>query len=128
MASGKNTIEYDGMLYPDTPRARSWIDAAEKIKFGLPLPEEGTTRLWRGNRPDEVGKNPSYTNSLPGIALPFLGVYGGDLSYVDVPSQDLGNYVNNGGTAPNSEFILPADLVSEARIAATPPTLFNPHQ
>lgn len=88
-------------------------DAAE-IEKKLPAPTAGHTRLWRGNRPGEVGKNPSFTTDLPGIALPFKKAYSGPLSYVDVPSADLAKYEDKVGVATGAEFQLPADLASKA--------------
>lgn len=94
-------------------------DAAE-IEARLPPPKKGTTRLWRGNRPGEVGKNPSFTNSLPGIALPFRKAYGGDLSYIDVPTNDLSKYVSTGAVAPGAEFVLPAEVAAKAAVVDAP--------
>jgi hypothetical protein len=92
------------------------IRKANKIRNSLPVVSPGCVRLWRGNRPDEVGKNPSFTNSLEGIALPFLSVYGGKLTYVDVPTEDLNKYLDTVGGAPDSEFMLPEELAKQAMI------------
>ena len=62
----------DGQEYMDIPRMRKFIEIGTKIRNRLPELQNGYIRLWRGNRPGELGKNPSYTNSLEGIALPFL--------------------------------------------------------
>lgn len=94
---------------------------AEAIKRSLPPVEEGHTRLWRGNRPGEVGKNPSFTNDLPGIALPFLKGYRGALSYVDVSTSDLKKYEQKIASAPGAEFILPAAMAAQAKIAKPEP-------
>jgi hypothetical protein len=88
---------------------------ADAIQQTLPDAAEGFTRLWRGNRPGEVGKATTFTNDLPGIALPFRKGYGGDLSYVDVPTGKLGSYENKAGTATGAEFNLPPELASRAK-------------
>jgi hypothetical protein len=89
-------------------------DAAE-IEKSLPAPDDGFTRLWRGNRPGEVGQNPQFTNSLDGIALPFRKAYGGDLSFVDVPTGDLAKYEAKAGAATGAEFQLPAEMAAQAQ-------------
>lgn len=96
---------YDGIRYYSTPRTLAHVEQAEKIKEKLPPVAEGMTRLWRGNRPGEAGKNPSFTNSLPGIALPFQEGYGGPITYVDVPTNKLDSFLVTG--APGSEFSCP---------------------
>lgn len=105
-----------GHEYLDTPRMRELIKRAGEIRAQLPPLADGFTRLWRGNRSGEVGLNPSYTNSLEGIALPFLGSYKGVLSYVDIPDSDLEKYLQTGAVAPDSEFILPPELVATAKV------------
>lgn len=97
-------------------------DAAE-IEKGLPPVAEGQTRLWRGNRPGEAGQNPQFTNDLPGIALPFRKFYGGDVSYVDVPTTDLAKYEQKVGSAPGAEFTLPPELASGARSTSATPAI-----
>jgi hypothetical protein len=83
----------------------------------LPPVEEGKVRLWRGNRPGEVGQNPQFTNSLDGIARPFMEAYGGPLSYVDVPANVAEEALNKtGAAAPGAEFILPREWASKAKI------------
>lgn len=89
---------------------------AYAIEESLPGVQDGYVRLWRGNRPNEVGHNPSYTNSLEGIALPFLSGYGGVLSYVDVPEKDLSLYESKGAAAPGAEFMLTPEIVSHATL------------
>lgn len=108
----KFTSDIDNHEYFDTPRIRNFIKKANDIVQKLPPVKDGYTRLWRGNRPGEVGKNPSFTNSLIGIALPFLEMYGGKLSYVDVKTQNLSKWLSSG--APGSEFILPKQIASKA--------------
>lgn len=98
----------------EAPIVRYTREAAE-IEKSLPPVQDGFTRLWRGNRKGEVGKNPQFTNSLPGIALPFRDAYGGDLSYVDVPEADVQKYVNTGVAAEGSEFILPSEIANKAK-------------
>ena len=88
---------------------------AAEIELALPAVAEGFTRLYRGNREGEIGKNPQFTNSLAGIALPFADAYGGALSYVDVPTSELNSYVNKGAAADNAEFVLPAELAAQAK-------------
>lgn len=109
-----------GEEYSDTPRMRSLVRVGDSIRNSLSSPENGFVRLWRGNRTDEIGKNPSFTNSLEGIALPFLLQYKGKLSYVDVPQADLSKYVINVASAPDSEFILPAELAMRAVVVEMP--------
>ena len=67
-----NNIESDEGTYPNTPKMQEMVKIAKAIKKSLPAIPKGYIRLWRGNREGEVGKNPSYTNSLAGIALPYL--------------------------------------------------------
>lgn len=107
-------IVCDGSLYQDTPRMRNLGRIAHAIRQQLPPVDSGSVRLWRGNRVGEVGLNPSYTNSLEGIALPFLLGYGGPLSYVDVREDELDNYLSSG--AEGAEFILPSEIVSGAHV------------
>jgi len=107
-------IVSDGHTYDNTPRMRAYVALATAIRESLPPVKDGHVRLWRGNRPDEVGHNPSYTNSLEGFALPFLKGYQGVLSYVDIPAEEVKKYLTSG--AKDSEFILPADIVSDAHI------------
>ena len=90
---------------------------AAAIESNLPKVEEGVTRLWRGNRPGEVGQNPSFTNDLAGIALPFRQGYGGELSYVDVLSSSLGQFEAKAGAAPGAEFIVTPEIARAAKIA-----------
>ncbi len=104
----------DGHEYLNIPRIHEFIRRANTIRESLPEVQAGYTRLWRGNRKKEIGENPSYTNSLEGIALPFLDMYEGDLSYIDISDEDLVKYMIMGGVAENSEFILPADIVKNA--------------
>ena len=106
--------EADGQEYFDTPRIRTLMERANNFTRNLPPVAAGKTRLWRGNRPGELGQNPSFTNSLVGIALPFLEMYGGDLSYVDVPTADLSKYLVSG--APGAEFFVPAKIASKAKL------------
>ena len=90
---------------------------AQSIEAGLPAVPDDHTRLWRGNRTEgrDTG-NPSYTNDLPGIALPFAEGYKGGLTYVDVPTADLGKYLVKHGGAPGAEFTLPKQLVDQAKL------------
>lgn len=109
-------IVSEGYEYANTPRMRELIREANGIRGNLPPLSEDEVRLWRGNRPDEVGKNPSFTRSLEGIALPFMKVYDGDLSVVEVPNAELNKYVRTGAAATNSEYVLPAELAGKARV------------
>lgn len=86
-------IIYEDQEYHDVPRIRELIKRADAIQNDLTPVADGFVRLWRGNKNDEVGKNPIYTSSLVGIALPFLESYEGNLAYVDVPTQDLKKYI-----------------------------------
>jgi hypothetical protein len=117
-----NVLKHDGIEYADTPRIKSLIEKAEGIQSNLPPVQEGMIRLYRGNREGEVGQNPSFTNSLVGIALPFQESYGGSLSYLDIPKADLSSYDAGPGGAPGSEFILPAELAQQAKEIKTTPT------
>ena len=103
-----------GNIPGELPILRFRKDAAA-IEATLPSVEEGFTRLWRGNRPGEVGTARQFTNDLPGIALPFREPYGGDISYVDVPTVDLARYENRAGAAPGAEFLLPSNIASVAK-------------
>jgi hypothetical protein len=109
-------VGIDGDTYFDTPRTRQLIRIAKLINDILPPVPDDHVRLWRGNRNGEVGLNTSYTNSLEGIALPFLLSYNGPLSYIDIPKQDLEKYLCSVGGAPNAEFMLPEDLVKNVHI------------
>jgi hypothetical protein len=124
----EKTIEYGGDQYANTPRIQQLVSKAKEIEAPLSPPQEDMTRLWRGNRPGEVGENPVFTNSLVGIALPFQESYGGDLSYVDVPTKDLGKYVSTTAAASNAEFTLPPEFASQAKTVSpfeTPQTAEN---
>lgn len=101
----------------EAPRAQFERDL-KTINQDIPEVSEGFTRLWRGNRPGEVGQNPVFTNDAAGIALPFRKVYGGDLSYIDIPTSDLSKYENKAGAVPGAEFTLPSDLAKKANIAS----------
>lgn len=111
-------IETDEGVYLDSPRTREMACIAYEIKKRLPPQKAGTTRLWRGNRPAEVGKNPSYTNSLVGIALPFLLAYGGELSYVDVPDADIDKYDTHPSSLymKSTEFSLEESVLQNVRV------------
>jgi hypothetical protein len=114
-------IVSDRQVYEDTPRMRSLVELANAIRQSLPKFQEGYVRLWRGNRRDEIGHNPSYTNSLEGIALPFLRDYGGVLSYIDIPQEEIEKYLRTGAVAKDSEFILPSEVVKNATIVGFSP-------
>lgn len=107
----------DGQTYENNPKMRALLELADAIRKGLPDVQVGYVRLWRGNRPDEVGHNPSYTNSLEGIALPFLRGYNGVLSYIDVPQEEAKKYLTSG--ARDSEFILPSEVVKNVKIVGS---------
>lgn len=110
-----DVLEHDGIEYADTPRIRALIEKAKAIQTKLPSVKAGMVRLYRGNREGEVGQNPSFTNSLVGIALPFQESYGGSLSYVDIPEADLSSYDAGPGGAPGAEFILPKEIANKAK-------------
>ncbi len=110
-------IDRPGGPYADTPHMRALVAEADAIRSSLPPVPEGHTRLWRGNRPSDTGT--TFTTSLEGIALPFQKGYGGRLSYVDVPTADLGKYENKVAAAKGAEFNLPKDVAARAA-AATP--------
>jgi hypothetical protein len=109
------SITYNGQSYMNTPRIHNLIKQAQAIESQLPKVKSGMTRLWRGNREGEIGSNPSFTNSLVGIALPFLEQYGGSLTYIDVPTQDLSQYVHSVASAPGSEFTVTPELANQAQ-------------
>lgn len=96
------------------PPIVAYRQEAARIEQSLPPVPEGQVRLWRGNRPGEIGQNPSFTDSLPGIALPFRDSYGGGLSYVDVPEQVVRELRPTPGAA-GGEFRLPAEIAAQAR-------------
>jgi len=98
----------------EPPIAMYRKEAAE-IESILPAVENGMARVWRGNRPGEIGANPSFTSDLAGIAIPFKNAYNGELSYVDIPIKDLKQYEQKAGSAPGVEFILPKDLANKAK-------------
>ena len=112
-------IVSEGQSYENIPRVQALVELANAIRESLPPVQEGHIRLWRGNRQGEVGHNPSYTNSLEGIALPFLRGYGGVLSYVDVDQEEAKQYLTSG--AKDSEFILPAEMVKTAHLVGFSP-------
>jgi hypothetical protein len=92
---------------------------ADIIQQELPTVPDEYIRLWRANRVGEVGKNPSYTTSLEGIALPFLVAYKGPLSFVDVPADLLPEYATSGATNDDgtpAEYILPIEYLGNAQI------------
>jgi hypothetical protein len=103
-------VASDGQEYANIPRMQAFVRLGNIIRNSLPPVPEGCIRLWRGNRPDEIGKNPSFTNALEGIALPFLAGYEGKLSYVDVSEKDLKEY----DVARGEEFHLPEELAQKA--------------
>lgn len=110
------SITYNGHAYMNTPRIQNLILQAQAIESQLSPVKSGMTRLWRGNRPGEVGRNPTFTNSLVGIALPFLEQYGGSLTYIDVPTGDLAKYTDRVASAPDSEFTVTPELAKTAQI------------
>lgn len=106
-------VQISGKMIPgEWPIVRFRNDAA-RIQASLPPVPAGHIRLWRGNRPGEIGNAQSFTSDLPGIALPFREPYGGDISYVDVPQAQLPP-ASRGG-APGVEFYLPRELAQMAR-------------
>ncbi len=111
----------DGHEYANTPRMQEFIRRANKIRASLPPIAVDVTRLWRGNRPGEIGANPQFTNSLDGIALPFLDSYEGDLSYIEIPKSELPKYLSEGG-AKDSEFIVTPEIAATAKIIETKPS------
>lgn len=112
----ENMIETDEGTYLNIPRVQELVRISSAIKEKLPVIPEGYIRLWRGNRQKEVGKNPSYTNSLSGIALPFLMGYSGPLSYVDIPKELSGKFLKTGCVAEGSEFIISPEILSNIQI------------
>ncbi len=107
-------IESNGHSYIDSPHMRSLVLRASAIRNSVPPVSAGYMRLWRGNREGEIGKNPSFTSALEGIALPFLSSYGGSLSYVDIPLGEYNAYVQTGVVAPDTEFRLPPEVAATA--------------
>ncbi|MBL8015489.1 MAG: Lrp/AsnC ligand binding domain-containing protein, partial [Candidatus Doudnabacteria bacterium] len=99
-----------------SPRLQVLLYLSEVIQSALSPVQEGYTRLWRGNRPGEEKTNPSYTNSLEGIALPFWASYSGKLSYVDICTDRLSSYLFESGSAPDSEFVLPVDELKKVMV------------
>ena len=107
-------INREGQEYFNNPRIRFFVKIADEVRASLPGVKEGYTRLYRGNRPSDLKSNPQFTNSLEGIALPFLMSYEGQLSYIDVPTSDLSKYVQKGGVASNAEFIVTSEIAKNA--------------
>jgi len=107
-------ISREGQEYFNNPRIRFFVKIADEVRAVLPDVKEGYTRLYRGNRPSDLKSNPQFTNSLEGIALPFLMSYEGQLSYIDVPTPDLSKYVQRGGVATNAEFIVTSEMAKSA--------------
>ena len=99
----------------EAPIVKYRKEAAE-IEASLPKVAKGYTRLYRGNRPGEVGTGRMFTNSLDGIALPFADAYKGPLSYIDVKTEDLDKYVSTGAVADNAEFSIPEDIAATATV------------
>ena len=97
----------DGEIYISNIRTVYYNEMAKIILKSIPKVEENYIRLWRGSRPNEVNQNTIVTNSLIGIALPFMYAYEGVMAYVDVPKSEFMNYVSKGAVAENSEFMLP---------------------
>lgn len=106
----------DGEYYQNTREMQNLVKTAIFIRRSTPQVPDGFIRLWRGNRKGEVWLNPSYTNSLEGIALPFLMSYKWPLSYIDVSIEELWKYECKTWSASQSEFILPPELVRECHI------------
>lgn len=97
----------------------NFADLVPYIERSLPPVPDGYVRLWRGNRTGEQDSgNPSYSNSLDGIALPFRQSYGGSLTYVDVPQADFGVDVRD--VTGGFEFVLPDRLVRQVRVVPPP--------
>jgi GNAT superfamily N-acetyltransferase len=115
VSAGK-AIVFERAPRRETPIAQFRRDA-EAIEASLPPVTEGNTRLWRGNRPGEVGTATRFTNDLAGIAIPFRKGYDGDLSYVDVPTADLQKYLQTTAAAKDAEFIVPSDIAAKATVA-----------
>jgi hypothetical protein len=113
---GSGRIERDGQFYEDNQKTRAFIEIGDAIRDSLPVISEENIRLWRGNRKEEVGHNPSYTNSLDGIALPFLFDYNGVLSYIEISKKDAEKYLVEAGAAAGSEFILPKKVLKNIKI------------
>ena len=114
VADDSGEIIRSGHTYHDIPRMRELVELGDAIRESLPPVPREHMRLWRGNRPNEVGHNPSYTNSLEGIALPFLRAYRGVLSYVDVPEKDVWGFLSGG--AKNSEFVLSHEFMTHVHV------------
>ncbi len=107
-------ITREGQEYFNNPRIRFFVKIADEVRASLPKVKEGYTRLYRGNRPSDLKSNPQFTNSLEGIALPFLMSYEGQLSYIDIPTSDLSKYVQKGDVATNAEFIVTPEIAKTA--------------
>jgi len=106
----------DGETYLSNPRTIYYNEMAKIIFNSLPKVENGCTRLWRGSRTNEVNENTVVTNSLVGIALPFMYGYKGVMTYVDVSTSEYVNYVQKSGVAPNSEFMLPDSFKGKFKV------------
>lgn len=97
-----------------TPEVR-YRAQAKQIESKLPPVEPGMTRLWRGNRPGEIGTSPDFTLDLSGIALPAAEQAGGRISYVDVPTEDLASYEDAPG-----EYGVTTGIAAQAQAAPSP--------
>lgn len=86
---------------------------ARNVESRTGQPSSGNTRLWRADKPGEIGRR--YTNDLAGIALPFRESYQGRLAYVDVPTVDLSKYTMDGVVAKGAEFSIPQHLADSAK-------------
>jgi len=106
----------DGGEYFLNPRTNYYNELGKIIYTHIPEPAEGYTRLWRGSRAEEVGHNTIVTNSLIGIALPFMYHYNGVMTYVDVPTEEYMQHVQKGAVAPDAEFLLPDNYKDDFKI------------
>jgi hypothetical protein len=120
-APGVRGIEVSGGPLRGQSNIVRFGEDADAIHATLPPVSDGMSRLWRGNRPDEAGTAQQFTNSLEGIALPFREMYGGPVSYVDVPTAHLPQYLQTAGAAPGAEFYLPSDIAGQAKAVHVTP-------
>lgn len=104
----------------EDPRITQLKQEAANVENEQPSVGSGMTRLWRGNRVAGDEGNPSYTDDLSGIALPFQKAYGGKLSFVDVPTNQLsGMRASATGGRTSAEYTVPDDFTRLARYAAS---------
>jgi len=115
MATAQRMVDEAARIVGLPPRS-GYEQIASELNKKLPSITPGFVRMWRGNRPGQIDVgNRSFTNDLAGIALPFRSLYGGTISFVDVPEEVANASVVAGAVAPNAEFSLPQQYADAAQ-------------